>query len=92
MTSIEPVDRSELLQQFRVAVVETGDLGELRPITDLVLNYLSPDFYAAEQQGSPCECETVLFPRANDLFERIDTVFPYISRSRLVGEPNVVLY
>jgi len=46
--NIDPVDRSELLQQFRVPIVKTDNLGELRPITGLVLNYLSPDFYAAE--------------------------------------------
>src|SRR5262249_9409584 len=88
----EPIDRSKLLQQLWVPIVKTDNLGELRPITDLVLNYLSPDFYTAEQQGPPCECETVLFPGANDSFERIDTVLPSISRSRLVGEPNVVFY
>src|SRR5262249_24753476 len=92
MTSIDTVDRSELLQQVKVTGIETDDPGELRPITGLVLNYVTPDFHASEQERPPYEWVTVLFPGANDILERIDTVLPYISRSRSVGQPNVVLY
>src|SRR6266851_8212507 len=59
---IHSVNRSELLQQLRVAIVETDDSGELRAISPFMLDHLTPNLDLAKQQRRAWRNKCILRP------------------------------
>src|SRR5712691_7979094 len=59
---IHSVNHSELLQQLRVAIVETDDSGELRAISPFVLDHLTPNLDLAKQQRRAWRNKCILRP------------------------------
>ena len=58
----DAVNQPKLLQQFRIAVVEADDSGELGAIAPFVLDHFSPEPHLAKQQGPAVDSMSVIFP------------------------------
>ena len=83
------IDSSELLQKPLIAVIEADDLAKLGAITLFVLDHLAPNLDRSEQQN-PMDVITIFIDRPNRVPERIDAMGLHVTRSWLMGQPDVI--